>query len=62
MDLVDARNAEHTLLAEGVFTTRRDLARYIRETKKIYPLGAAKDNPLLQHFLIKIGGHRGHRA
>jgi hypothetical protein len=53
VDLVDAANAERQIVK--TFTSAKDLAKYIRKTKKIFPKERAKKNRLLSQFLIVVG-------
>ncbi|TRM63678.1 hypothetical protein BD626DRAFT_495051 [Schizophyllum amplum] len=52
VDLVDAANAKTTICE--TFARKKLLAEYTAETDKIYPLKAAKENPLLHQFLVKL--------
>ncbi|KAJ7588351.1 hypothetical protein C8J56DRAFT_941435 [Mycena floridula] len=63
IDLVQAASAEKVM--EETFPTSKDLAEYIHLTGKFYPLHRAKNNPLLEQFLIivgKRGGKKGGRG
>ncbi|KAH9857489.1 hypothetical protein C2E23DRAFT_719498 [Lenzites betulinus] len=53
IDLVDARRRN---VKPRIFSSRTALAIYIRETKKIFPKGRAKANPLLKQFLVVVFG------
>lgn len=52
IDLVDAANASTTI--RRTFTSSKDLSRYIKQTKKVFPKERAKANPLLRQFLIVV--------
>ncbi|KAF8919153.1 hypothetical protein CPB85DRAFT_1429785 [Mucidula mucida] len=53
VDLVDAA-AAGKVMTKGVFNDITSLRRYIKNTKKMFPRGRAKRNPLLRHFLIMV--------
>lgn len=53
IDLVDARRRN---VKPRIFSSRNELATYIRETGKIFPKGRAKANPLLKQFLVVVFG------
>lgn len=50
VDLVDAANAGKTI--RRTFTSSKDLSRYIKQTKKIFPKSQAKANPLLRLIVV----------
>ncbi|KAL1744872.1 hypothetical protein HDZ31DRAFT_37662 [Schizophyllum fasciatum] len=52
VDLVDAAGAGRTIAR--TFSSENELAGYIKRTKKIFPKGQAKSNPLLQRFLVHV--------
>ncbi|KAJ7588430.1 hypothetical protein C8J56DRAFT_941605 [Mycena floridula] len=54
VDLVQAASADRVM--EKTFPTLNDLAEYIHLTGKFYLLHRAKNNPLLEQFLIIKGG------
>lgn len=53
VDLVDARNGDR-VMDKGVFDSTSKLSEYVMESGKVYPLNAAKSNPLLKQFLIPV--------
>jgi hypothetical protein len=61
VDLVDAGTAGRVISKK--FSSEKELAKYIRETGKVFPKERAKMNPLLCRFLIVIGsGGKSRRA
>ncbi|KAF9262982.1 hypothetical protein L218DRAFT_987975 [Marasmius fiardii PR-910] len=55
VDLVDAANAERTIVPPNPFPSRKALADYINETEgKVFPKDEAKGNHLLEQFLIVL--------
>lgn len=51
VDLVDARKANGTV---EIFGSPKELSKYIKRTKKMFPRGKAKSSPLLKQFLITV--------
>ena len=54
VDLVDAGTAGTKV--SKTFSSPKELAKYIRRTKKTFPKERAKKSPLLRRFLIVVGG------
>ncbi|ETW85016.1 hypothetical protein HETIRDRAFT_470084 [Heterobasidion irregulare TC 32-1] len=51
VDLVDARKANGTV---NIFGSPKELSKYIKRTKKMFPREKAKSSPLLKQFLITV--------
>jgi len=55
VDLVDAGTAGTKV--SKTFSSSKELAQYIRRTKKTFPKERAKKSPMLRRFLIVVGGN-----
>ncbi|KAI8974259.1 hypothetical protein BD414DRAFT_539848 [Trametes punicea] len=65
VNLVDLVDSYKTQTRPRIFASSEELAKYIRNTGKVFPIDQARYNPLLREFLVhvhlQVGGRKPRR-